>query len=134
MSFADMSPDRYSLPALLKWVTAILIGVHMHTPAPLEIFSLLLMVDWLTGLGGAYIRGEVSSDVGRKGAMRKLLTVLFLWLLYAAESYARTFTGGSPLPPWLVIPAASTIATGYIINEIVSIVENMAKAGVPLPA
>ena len=126
--------EKYSLAAGAKWIMAGLVAIHMRTPAPLEMLGLLLAADWITGLAAAYVRGEVSSDVGRKGAVKKLLTMLALWMLYGAEAYTRTLTAGSALPGWAVLPAAGTIATGYIINEIISVVENLARANVPLPA
>jgi toxin secretion/phage lysis holin len=129
-----MNQSKYSLAAGAKWIAAFGVAIHVKTPAPLEILALLLAVDWITGLAAAYVNGCVSSDVGRKGLVVKLLTMLALWLLYLAEAYARKITAGSQLPPWMVVPAAGTVAFGYIVNEAVSIVENFGHAGVPLPS
>jgi toxin secretion/phage lysis holin len=128
--------DRLNSLALGKWITAFGVAMWIHTPDPLRILTLLLIVDYLTGLAAAWSRKEVSSDVGRRGLTKKLGILGLVLMLYGAEWYLRraVSAAGTALPLWAQIPAANSLALGYCVNEAISVIENFSWMGVPIPA
>jgi toxin secretion/phage lysis holin len=87
----------------------------------LGVLIFLMFADIVTGFFKAFVKKVVSSSFGREGVSVKLGILIALGLCYALEPYA----GGLPL---------SGAGLGfYIYTESVSVVENLAEIGVPIP-
>ena len=91
-------------------------------------------MDYITGLAAAHRRGQkVSSYVGVLGIAKKVC----MWLLIAVGAVVDWLLMycGSQLGFEIHLPmlAASLVAVWLIINEIISILENIGDIGVPLP-
>ena len=92
------------------------------------------VMDYITGLAAAHRRNQkVSSYVGVLGIAKKVC----MWLLIAVGAvvdwlllYCGANLGFEIHLPML---AASLVAVWLIINEIISILENIGDIGVPLP-
>lgn len=92
------------------------------------------VMDYITGLAAAHRRGQkVSSYVGVLGIAKKVC----MWLLIAVGAVVDWLLMycGSQLGFEIHLPmlAASLVAVWLIINEIISILENIGDIGVPLP-
>ncbi|MEW9501805.1 phage holin family protein [Jeotgalibacillus marinus] len=82
-----------------------------------------VILDYLSGVASSYIQGTISSAVGFKGIVKKFfifIIVCVTWLIEAAVAGSQE---------WL----ATTVLFFFISNEIISILENAAKAGVKAP-
>ena len=101
-------------------VTAIFGGWDMLMTALVA----MALADYVTGLIAAGISGSLDSRVGWKGILKKLL--IFVAVAVAATVDMATGLEGYPLR------AAACLF--YIGNEGISIVENLGRAGVPIPA
>lgn len=93
------------------WDTAILVLI------------VFMVMDYATGLLRAWINKEVSSDVGLKGIARK--AVIFV-VLIVAVLLDRLLNTGS----WVF---RTLICYFYIANEGISLLENCASLGLPIP-
>ena len=90
----------------------------------------LMIADYLSGLVAAFLRksrksvaGGLSSTAGAKGLLKKGLMLLVVLLAYALD----VFIGqGNAM-------FQSAVTWFYISNEILSLLENLAIAGVPIP-
>lgn len=82
-----------------------------------------MVLDYITGLLRAWINKEVSSDVGLKGIARK--TVIFIVLIVAVLLDRLLNTG-----TWVF---RTLICYFYIANEGISLLENCAGLGLPIP-
>ena len=82
---------------------------------------LLMVMDIITGTLAAALKGRVSSTVSREGITRKV----FVWFVVGAAYVVGQFTSDLPL--------AKLVAGFYLWTEALSILENVALAGVPLP-
>lgn len=82
-----------------------------------------MALDYLTGLMRAWINKEVSSDVGLKGIARK--AVIFVVLIVAVLLDRLLNTG-----TWVF---RTLICYFYIANEGISLLENCAGLGLPIP-
>ena len=87
------------------------------------VLILFMSFDYITGLLRAYINKEVSSDIGLKGIARK--AVIFI-VLIVAVLLDRLLNTGS----WVF---RTLICYFYIANEGISLLENCAGLGLPIP-
>jgi len=84
----------------------------------------LVIVDYITGIAASALEGKLSSQVGFRGIVRKLL----IFVLVAASHLVDLAIG------WDMHLIRDAIIFFYIANEFISIVENAGRAGVPIPA
>ncbi|MCM8900630.1 phage holin family protein [Caldicoprobacter algeriensis] len=82
-----------------------------------------VVADYLTGLAAARVEQKVSSKVGFIGIMRKILIFLLVGLGNIIDVYL--LGNGSAI--------RTAIIFFYVSNEGISILENCARAGLPVP-
>lgn len=90
----------------------------------MEVLLVLMILDYITGLLAAYINPnlQLNSNRGFKGICKKIMILLLIVLAHELEKA----TG---------IPAVQSVVVWFFIgNEGLSIIENAAKAGIPVPA
>ncbi len=82
-----------------------------------------VVIDYITGLMLAIIKKEVSSSIGFKGIFKKVMIFLLVAIGHTIDAY--------------LIKNGSAIRTAviffYISNEGISILENSANIGLPIP-
>lgn len=89
----------------------------------LNCLLIAIVLDYLTGIIKAYIKKELSSEVGLKGILKKV-GVLIVVMLGVLVDRVTGETG-----------AVRTLVIYYFVaNEGLSIIENLGAAGVPIPA
>lgn len=89
----------------------------------IEALLVLMVLDYITGLMAAYISPELklNSEKGLKGICKKIMILLIVVLGHEVEQAAG-------------VPAVQSVVVWFFIgNEGLSIIENAAKAGVPVP-
>ncbi|AGT30452.1 hypothetical protein M493_14795 [Geobacillus genomosp. 3] len=84
----------------------------------------LVIVDYITGIVASAMEGALSSQVGFRGIVRKLL----IFVLVAVAHLVDVAIG------WNMHLIRDAIVFFYIANEFISIVENAGRAGVPIPS
>ena len=89
----------------------------------LMVLIVFMSLDYCTGLLRGYINKELSSDVGLKGIARK--AVIFVVLIVAVLLDRLLNTGN-----WVF---RTLVAYFYIANEGISLLENCAGLGLPIP-
>lgn len=90
----------------------------------MEILVILIVMDYLTGVGLALKEKQLNSEIGSKGLLKK--AAIFIVIILAAQ-LDQVINN----PANLFRTAAGLF---YIANEGISITENIGKIGVPLPA
>lgn len=85
------------------------------------IFGVLQVVDIGTGFSAGYIDGKASSKIGRRGLMNKVNVWTYIVLAAILQYITRV--------PHLL----TGTTTALIFFEVVSITENLARAGLNLP-
>lgn len=90
---------------------------------PLGILVLFMVLDYATGLMRGYVNKELSSDIGLKGIARKAVIFIVLIVAVALDRLLNTGT-------WLF---RSLVCYFYIANEGLSLLENCAALGAPVP-
>ncbi|MCS7256464.1 MAG: phage holin family protein [Thermomicrobium sp.] len=95
-----------------------------RVPEAVVALWLLMLIDILTGMIAAGIRGDLSSEASWRGMGRKAVTLLIVAAAWVIERH---------IDLDLPVSLASAIALFYCAQEGLSIVENAAEAGVPVP-
>lgn len=88
----------------------------------LKVLMLFVVLDYITGLAAAWVEKKLNSDVGLKGIAKKILLFVPVAVGY-----------------WLDIALGTEVLRSlaiffYIANEGLSILENLSRAGVAVPA
>ncbi len=80
-------------------------------------------IDYMTGVAAAWARRELSSEIGARGIVKKVGMFVIVAVCNVIDN-----TGG------IGEPILRTVATWwYLGNEALSIIENLAEIGVPIP-
>lgn len=90
----------------------------------LEALCVLMVLDYVTGMLAAYISPalKLNSARGLKGICKKIMMLLLVVLAHELERASG-------------VPAVQSVVVWFFIgNEGLSIIENAAKAGVPIPS
>lgn len=82
-----------------------------------------MALDYITGVVVAIIEKRLSSEVGFRGLAKKFLILVFVAVGHIADAY---ILGGTPA-------AMSAVMLFYMANEGISIIENAASLGLPVP-
>lgn len=88
----------------------------------LQVLTALIVLDYVLGVIGGYVQGKLSSSVGFKGIAKKVAIFLFIAVAHFVDM---AIGNGS------IVQDAVTFF--YIGNELLSIVENGGKVGIPVP-
>ena len=101
--------------------------------APLAVLVAVMVMDYVTGMAEAWAGGTLSSRVGIMGIVKKLgylfgvsVAVVADWVIQTAGEKA-----GMALDGFYMFGLLVTV--WMILNECISILENISQLGVPLP-
>ena len=89
----------------------------------LMVLVCFMVLDYCTGVIRAFINKEVSSDVGLKGIARKAVILIVLIVAVLLDRLLNTGT-------WVF---RTIVCYFYIANEGISLLENCAGLGLPVP-
>lgn len=81
------------------------------------------IVDYITGVAAAAIEHKLNSEIGFKGITKKLLLFCIVGVAHILDVYVLD-TGAV---------CRSAVVLFYIANEGLSIIENVARCGLPIP-
>lgn len=129
-----MKTEYNTVSAVLAVALGALSSYFLRLLIPMIVLILVMVLDYCTGMAKAWIRGELSSRKGVRGILKKLSYLIIVvvagvmdWLIAdglqgVGVEYKLPFLLGAIVTIWL------------IINELISILENVAAAGGPVPA
>ena len=89
----------------------------------LMVLVCFMVLDYCTGVVRAFINKEVSSDIGLKGIARKAVILIVLIVAVLLDRLLNTGT-------WVF---RTIVCYFYIANEGISLLENCAGLGLPVP-
>ena len=101
--------------------------------APVVILIVVMTVDYISGVAAAWVNHELSSRVGLIGIIKKL-SYLALVVAGCSIDYLVSVLGAQITGTEISIKAIGLVVVCWlIINELISILENVARQGGPVP-
>lgn len=105
-------------------------GIYTSSGMPIKLLAAIMIANYLSGLALAFLKksdksagGGLSSAAGMKGLVKKGLIVLVILICALLDKVTgQTDTMFQSAATWF-----------YISNESISLIENLALAGVPVP-
>ncbi len=104
----------------LRSAAAVLAALWGGLPVLVQVLIGLMALDIATGLLAGFINRELSSDVSFRGMARKAVVLLVV-------------AGGAWIEPAVGLPVGQAVAGFYAVHEGLSLIENTARAGLPVP-
>ena len=89
----------------------------------LQVLIAFSIIDYLTGIIAAALNHELSSRVGFRGIVKKVILFMFVGMAHLLDSYLPGDSGS----------IRAVVCLFYVVNEGISIIENAEKIGVPIP-
>ena len=100
---------------------------------PIIVLMVMMIIDYLSGMSAAWSEGTLSSKVGAKGIIKKVgymaLIVVAMGVDYLICSGISAASLDLPYTMWFGL----LVAVWLIINEMISILENLDRLDVPIP-
>ena len=90
----------------------------------LQVLIVFMILDYLTGVLHAYLIGQLSSEVGFKGLVKKCMILVVVIIGVMLD---RMLGNGT----WMF---RTLVCYFYIANEGISLLENVGNIGIPIPS
>lgn len=122
---SDSLQDKTTLVnflAILKWVAAFVVSIWARVSTTVHLLCGLMAIDMFSGFISAALLHRVSARVHFAGLARKIMTLVLVYVGHVIT-----------VPLNLGFDLGEMIALAYVVNEVISIVENCVEIGVPIP-
>lgn len=106
----------------------------MELMIPLAVMLAVMGVDWFTGLAKAWATSTLCSKVGVIGILKKVAYVVVVGVGMVVDYLIREALHSVGVSVTVEYAVALIIIVWFIINELISILENVAAIGAPVPA
>lgn len=100
---------------------------------PIVVMIVIMIIDYITGLAGAYVTNKINSRIGIIGIIKKVAYLGLVAVGMTADYIIYTALAEIGITIQLGYCVGMVIVIWLIINELISILENLAEIGVPLP-
>ena len=101
---------------------------------PLVVLTVVMTADYISGMTRAWIKGELSSRVGVIGIVKKLCYMFGVAVAIVADWVVQTAAAEMGLDLEAVYVFGLLVIIWLVLNECISILENISEIGVPIPA
>ena len=118
------------------FVSAVITGLLHYlgiVAVPIIILIVAMIIDYVTGMLSAWLNSELSSKKGIKGIVKKIsylalvaVAMIVDWLICCGLQQINVNIKYS-------VFFAVLVAVWLIINELISVLENLSRMGVPIP-
>ena len=103
--------------------------------APLLVLLCVMLIDYVTGLVKAYMASQLSSRIGLRGILKKLCYMAMVAVGAALDYLLTGALAQAGIDLHIEMICGMLVAIWLIVNELISILENLAEIGVPgMPA
>lgn len=103
--------------------------------APLLVLLCVMLIDYVTGLVKAYMTSQLSSRIGLRGILKKLCYMAMVAVGAALDYLLTGALAQAGIDLHIEMFCGMLVAIWLIVNELISILENLAEIGVPgMPA
>lgn len=100
---------------------------------PIMILAVVMLLDYGTGVAKAWIHGSLSSKIGILGILKKVAYLVIVAVGMVIDWIIQAGVDKLHLDFKLEFLFALIVIIWLILNELISILENVAEIGVPVP-
>ena len=129
MKMENMSPASAVLAAAL----GVLSSYMMQLLIPLIVLVAAMLVDYATGMTKAWNAGELCSRTGIRGILKKVGYLVIVLVAMGADYLIRYGLQQVGVEMGFDFLVAAIVTVWLIINELISILENVEALGAPVP-
>lgn len=101
---------------------------------PLVLLVAVMSLDYASGMTRAWAKGELSAKVGLLGIVKKVSYMLIVAVAVTVDWVVRIAAGEAGVPLEGSYFCALLVAVWLILNECISILENVNELGAPVPS
>ena len=113
---------------ILEWILAGLLSLWASIGLAVDLLMCMMAIDFATGMLCAARNGTLSSHVSWRGLMRKSAILIVVGVTHLLQ---KAIEMGQNIH--LLIDLAQTVSLAYCWSEVLSILENCACMGAPIP-
>lgn len=128
-----MGNEKTTIQAVLSAAIATFAAYMGTLAVPMIVLVAMMVIDYISGMAAAWVHNELSSKVGAKGIVKKVgymgLIVVAMGIDYLIYSGIMSVNIDIGYQMWFGL----VVAVWLIINELISILENLDRLGVPIP-
>jgi toxin secretion/phage lysis holin len=122
-----------AIKTILTVALAALAAYFQQLVVPITVLIIMMIFDYVSGMASAWVTKELSSRIGAMGIVKKVCYLLVVAVGMVVDYIIQAV--GTPLG--LELAGYSIfgllVIVWLILNELISILENMKEIGVPLP-
>lgn len=100
---------------------------------PIVVLVAVMLIDWITGLAGASATGKLNSRVGVVGIVKKVCYLALVAVGMVVDYLILSALVSIGISLQINYCFGMIITVWLIINELISILENLGELGVPIP-
>lgn len=123
--------------AIKGFITVIFTGAALYfhqLVGPLIILAIVMIADYITGMAAAWVNSELSSRAGIVGIIKKIGYLFAVAVAIVVDYVVQTAAAGAGMEVGNFHIFGLLVTIWLILNECISILENLSEIGVPLPA
>ena len=120
-----------TVASVISVAAGILFSYCLNLVVPLIALTFVVAVDYLTGMAKAWIKGELSSRVGIKGIIKKVSYYVIVVVAGVMDLLISNGLKSIGVDYHLPFMLAAVVIVWLIINELISILENVEEIGGP---
>ena len=105
----------------------------MELMIPLAVMLAVMIVDYITGMIKAWYNSELCSRIGLKGIIKKVGYLVIVGVGMVVDYLIREALHSVGVAVPVEYTVALIVIIWFIINELISILENVAAIGAPVP-
>lgn len=121
------------LKAVLSAAIAAVAAYFQQLIIPVIVLIAVMMIDYVSGVSAAYVNSELSSRTGILGILKKVGYLMIVAVGMVIDYLLSLAGGAAGLDLSGKFFVALVVVIWLIINECLSILENSAKMGLPVP-
>ena len=121
------------IKGVLTAAMATLIAYLGHLLIPIIVLAVVMFIDYGTGITKAWVKGELSSKIGIIGILKKMGYLGVVMVGMAVDWVIRAGIAELHIESKFEFLFAMIVIIWLILNELISILENVAAIGAPVP-
>lgn len=121
------------LQILLATVTGAIVAYLNVLLVPFLVLIIVMIIDYVTGMAQAYVSHTLNSRIGIVGIIKKISYITAVAVGIVADYLISSALTQVGIDIKINFCIGMIVTIWFIINELISVLENLAEIGIPLP-